>query len=164
MAPTPTEVVVALPADRGVLQVANEAPPKPLPTLPIPTETALQIKARTDLENQAAIDAAKAAQVRAKAEADAANQAAIDARTASKPVTAQSPAPAQPEASAQPAARAPLPRPAPPTATPPPPARPTVTPVPTATELPTAPEPIVEMKAPVTFEASNPPDADADPA
>ena len=40
----------------------------------------VQVKARVDAENQAAIDAQKAAQARAKAEADSANEAAIALR------------------------------------------------------------------------------------
>jgi hypothetical protein len=78
----PTQPVVVPPVEREVLHVASEASPKPLPPLPTPTESPMQIKARTDAENQAAIDAAKAAQVRAKADADLANQRAISEQKA----------------------------------------------------------------------------------
>src|SRR5438105_4584894 len=71
--PEPQVVVVSEP----VLQSATQSC-KPLP--PPPPTTPLEVRAREDAANQAAIDAIKAAQVRAKAEADAANQAAIDAR------------------------------------------------------------------------------------
>lgn len=80
-------VVVVVPAPTAGLQIASHDPPKPLPT-PVPTETPAQLKARLDAENQAAIDAAKAAQVRAKAEADAANDAAIAALKAAATATA----------------------------------------------------------------------------
>ncbi len=71
------------PADETVDQEA----PKPLPTL-VPPETAAQTKARLDVENQAAIDAAKAAQLKAKADADTANNAAIAALKAAATATA----------------------------------------------------------------------------
>ena len=80
----PIVVVVHVPT--AGIQIASADPPKALPT-PVPTETASQIKARLDAENQAAIDAAKAAQVRAKAEADAANNAAIAALKAAATAT-----------------------------------------------------------------------------
>ncbi|MCA1646017.1 MAG: hypothetical protein LC797_11325 [Chloroflexi bacterium] len=50
--------------------------------VPVPTETAAQVKARLDIANQAAIDSARATQARAKADADAANETAIAARKA----------------------------------------------------------------------------------
>jgi hypothetical protein len=88
-APHPVEpVVVVVPVPTAGLQMASQEAPKALPTLPAPTETPLQMKARLDAENQAAIDAAKAAQMRAKAEADAANNAAIAARKAAATATA----------------------------------------------------------------------------
>lgn len=61
------------------LQIASQEAPKPLPVVPTPTETTRQVKVRLDKANQAAIDAAKAAQVSAKAAADAANTLAIAA-------------------------------------------------------------------------------------
>ena len=73
---------IVQPAPAAVLYIASQDLPKALPTLPLPTETALQVKARMDAQNQAAIDAAKATQARAKADADAANDAAIAARKA----------------------------------------------------------------------------------
>jgi hypothetical protein len=82
----PKPIVIVQPGEPIVLQIASEAPPKALPT-PTPTETALQAKARLDAENQAAIDAIKAAQVRSKADEDAANQAAIDAQKAALSAT-----------------------------------------------------------------------------
>jgi hypothetical protein len=88
-APMPTEIVVVQPAEREVLRVASEAPPKALPPVPTPTDTPQQAKARADLQNQAAIDAAKTAQARAKADADDANQTAISARQASEAAAAQ---------------------------------------------------------------------------
>jgi hypothetical protein len=74
-APPPAPVVVQ-PAERAVLQIASAEPPR---ALPVP-QTSLQVKARVDAENQAAIDTARSAQARAKMEADAANNAAIAAR------------------------------------------------------------------------------------
>jgi len=59
--PHPVEAIVK-PAPVAVLQIASQDVPKALPTLPAPTETPRQVKARMDVENQAAIDAAKAAQ------------------------------------------------------------------------------------------------------
>src|SRR5579859_3468921 len=47
-------------------QEANVASPRPLPPVPTPTETPRQTRARLDVENQAAIDAARATQVRLK--------------------------------------------------------------------------------------------------
>jgi hypothetical protein len=76
--PPPTEIAIVQPVEHEVLQAASEAPPRALPPLPTPTDTPQQAKAHADLQNQAAIDAARAAQVRARATADAANQAAID--------------------------------------------------------------------------------------
>jgi hypothetical protein len=117
-APRPLEAVVVRPA-APVLQIASEDAPKPLPTLPVPTETPLQIKARLDAENQAAIDAAKAARVRAKAEADAANEAAI-AASKGTPVATAAPAAALVEATRAPTTTplAPTPAPASPVASP----------------------------------------------
>ena len=87
-APHPVQpVVVVLPAPTVVLQMASQEAPKPLPTL-VPPETAAQTKARLDVENQAAIDAAKAAQLKAKADADTANNAAIAALKAAATATA----------------------------------------------------------------------------
>jgi hypothetical protein len=80
-------IVVVQPAPTAGMRIASHEAPKALPTA-VPTETAAQIKTRLDIENQAAIDAAKAAQLRAKAEADAANNAAIAALKAAATATA----------------------------------------------------------------------------
>ena len=86
-APHPVEPVVVLPAPTTGLQIASHDPPKALP-VPAPIETPLQTRVRLDAENQAAIDAARAAQVRTKADADAANNAAIAANKAAATATA----------------------------------------------------------------------------
>lgn len=83
----PESIVIESAAATPVLKIAGEDV-QPLSSTPTPTpiatstEAPLQAKARQDAANQAAIDAAKADQVRAKATANAANQAAIDARHA----------------------------------------------------------------------------------
>ncbi|HLZ30570.1 MAG TPA: hypothetical protein VKV73_24910 [Chloroflexota bacterium] len=70
---------VALGDTPTVQQEASVEAPRQLAPVPGPTtEAAWQTKARLDVENQAAIDAAKALIVRRKADADTANQAAID--------------------------------------------------------------------------------------
>jgi hypothetical protein len=87
--PQPAEIPAApqpdivQPAEAPVMYIAVAEAPRALPT-PAPTLTPQELKARAEQENQAAIDAAKAAQAQAKAAADAANQAAIDAGKAAK--------------------------------------------------------------------------------
>ena len=103
----PVRQVADVVAEAPVQQAANVEAPRPLPALPKPTETALQARARLDVENQAAIDAAKAAVVRRKADDDAANQTAIDAHKAATvafvatPLPTLAPEPVKPTATPQ---------------------------------------------------------------
>lgn len=96
----PVREVAVAPA-APVQQEASVEAPRPLPTQPAPTEAAWQIKARLDVENQAAIDATKASIVRRKAAADTANQAAIDVQKSTS-VYVAAPSPTETAETAQP--------------------------------------------------------------
>jgi hypothetical protein len=143
-APVPEPIAVL--ADGPVQQAADAEPARPLPPVPTPTETALQTRARLDVENQAAIDAAKALLVRLKAEANVANQAAIDIRKGIAPAATVVATLTPPKTSPPVVAKKVVPTPVP-TA---PPATPvTVAPIPVSTKEP------VHSRAAATVDSSD---------